>query len=90
MLSAEVPVFRLLFCLRAVPRLVDMVEDKVSVFGNSPTLYSRSPCKYTVYIENLFFNLKASSNEMLHSETEPSGFHLGVDSLLILQGIRYE
>ncbi len=37
MLSAEVPVFRLLFCLRAVPRLVDMVEDKVFAFDHSPT-----------------------------------------------------
>ena len=39
MLSAEVPVFRLLFCLRAVPRLVDIVEDKVFAFDHSPTLF---------------------------------------------------
>jgi len=32
-------VFRLLFCLRAVPRLVDIVEDKMIVFGHSATLY---------------------------------------------------
>ena len=43
MLSAEVPVFRLLFCLRAVPRLVDIVEDKVFAFNYSPTLFLVMP-----------------------------------------------